>query len=153
MSLVNVVVPFADRSLVIPYTNVFLEGEDKRPNHIMIKTQILSIRPNSVTIADSFPELGIPTREIAFDYALYALGANLPAPMDLWGQDPRESIAGVSQAPEQRKEWTYNGFKTDGTAWLRERQKVIKAAPTVLVVGGGALGIRELLRVASVVSR
>lgn len=123
---------------VIPYTNVFLEGEKRNPNHIVLKTQVVSLRPHHVTISETFPELGISTADIAFDFAIYALGAHLPAPLDLWGKDPRASVKASDAEP-----WGYNGFKTDGTSWLKERQKVIEGAPTVLVVGGGALGIRK----------
>jgi len=59
--------------------------------------------------------------------------------MDLWGIDPRE------ERKEGEKEWVYHGWKTEGCEWLKERQKAISAAPTVLVVGGGALGVRECL--------
>jgi NADH dehydrogenase FAD-containing subunit len=116
---------------------VYHEGEQQKPTHIVLKTQVVSLRPNHVTISEPHPEVGITSTEIPFDYAIYALGAHLPAPLDLWGRDPRVSVKAVDQKP-----WAYNGFKTDGTLWLRERQKVIEAAPTVLVVGGGALGIR-----------
>ncbi len=36
----------------------------------------------------------------------------------------------------------YRGDKSEGCQWFKEKQKMIKDAPTVLVVGGGALGIR-----------
>lgn len=125
---------------VIPYTNVFLENDKpkRNPNHIFLKTEVTSIRPNHITISQPFPELGIDSTEIAFDYALYALGAHLPAPMDLWGRDPREDVKPGDEP------WTFNGFKNESCKWLQERQKAIEAAPTVLVVGGGALGIRQL---------
>ncbi|KAJ2920509.1 hypothetical protein H1R20_g16586, partial [Candolleomyces eurysporus] len=131
------VLPGHEYKAFIPYTNVFHEDEKQKPTHIVLKTQVVRLRPHYVTISEPHPELGIPTAEIAFDYAIYALGAHLPAPLDLWGRDPRASVKAVDHKP-----WVYNGFKTDGTLWLKERQKVIEASPTVLVVGGGALGIQ-----------
>ncbi|RXW15659.1 hypothetical protein EST38_g10199 [Candolleomyces aberdarensis] len=131
------VLPGHEYKAFIPYTNVFHEDEKQKPTHMVLKTQVIGLRPHYVTISEPHPELGIPTTEIAFDYAIYALGAHLPAPLDLWGRDPRASVKAVDQKP-----WAYNGFKTDGTLWLKERQKVIEASPTVLVVGGGALGIQ-----------
>ena len=112
--------------------------ETRNPNHIILNTTVTAIRPNSVTLADAFPEHGIPTTELAFDYAVYALGAHLPGPVDLWGTDPRSDVP-----VEKREPYTYDGSKAKGCQWFQERQKIIEAAPTVLVVGGGALGIRE----------
>ncbi|TEB26391.1 FAD/NAD(P)-binding domain-containing protein [Coprinellus micaceus] len=133
------VLPGHEYKAFIPYTNVFLENDKpkRNPNHIFLKTEVTSIRPNHITISQPFPELGIDSTEIAFDYALYALGAHLPAPMDLWGRDPREDVKPGDEP------WTFNGFKNESCKWLQERQKAIEAAPTVLVVGGGALGIRH----------
>ncbi|TEB25768.1 FAD/NAD(P)-binding domain-containing protein [Coprinellus micaceus] len=132
------VLPGHEYKAFIPYTNVFLENDKpkRNPNHIFLKTEVTSIRPNHITISQPFPELGIDSTEIAFDYALYALGAHLPAPMDLWGRDPREDVKPGDEP------WTFNGFKNESCKWLQERQKAIEAAPTVLVVGGGALGIQ-----------
>ncbi|KAF6747531.1 hypothetical protein DFP72DRAFT_919548 [Ephemerocybe angulata] len=131
------VLPGHEFKSFIPYTNVFLDGENKKSNHIVLKTTVKAIRPNHITISEAFPELGIPSTDIAFDYAIYALGGHLPAPLDLWSKDPRDTLK-----PGNEKVWTYNGLKSEGMAWLQERQKVIEASPTVLVVGGGALGIQ-----------
>jgi hypothetical protein len=38
------------------------------------------------------------------------------------------------------------GTKPEGVAWLRDMQKKIEHADSVLVVGGGALGVRESFR-------
>ncbi|EAU83599.2 Fer8 [Coprinopsis cinerea okayama7 len=133
------VLPGHEYKAFIPYTNVFLTP-GKNPNHIVLKAQVLSIRPNHVTLSQAFPEHGFPTTTIPFDYAVYALGGSLAAPLDLWGSDPRTSLSSVKG--EDLKKWEYNGFKSEGIEWFRERQKVVEKAPTVLVVGGGALGIR-----------
>ena len=37
----------------------------------------------------------------------------------------------------------YNGTKTKSRQWLRSAHYKIKAATSVLVIGGGALGVRE----------
>jgi hypothetical protein len=37
----------------------------------------------------------------------------------------------------------YGGTKAEGIAWLKRKQRVVEEAASVLVVGGGALGIRE----------
>ena len=113
--------------IVIPYTKVFLT-ESPKPDHIFLQAEVTELRPNNVTLSRSFPELGIPTTTLAFDYAIYALGSHLPPPLDLWGPP-----TGKTQ---------YRGQKSEGCQWFKEKQQMIKDAPTVLVVGGGALGIR-----------
>lgn len=125
-------------SSVIPYTNVFLEGAPK-PNHVVLKAEVTSLRPGSITISDTFPELGVPSTEIPFDYAVYALGATMPSPLDLWGTDPRDT--GNMEAHDAAQ-WEFHGTKANSIEWLKERQKVIQSPSSVLVVGGGALGIR-----------
>lgn len=81
-----------------------------------------------MTLSRSFPEIGINSTTVAFDYAVYALGSQLPPPLDLWGS----TANGVK----------YTGEKIEGCAWFKEKQKFIKPVSSVLVVGGGALGIR-----------
>ena len=118
---------------VIPYTKVFLQDPPK-PEHAFVRAQVTSIRPNHITLSRSFPELGIPTPDIAFDYAIYALGSHLPPPLNLWGSSTEKEAEAMSP---------YGGLKSEGCVWFKEKQKTIEAAPTILVVGGGALGIRE----------
>ncbi|KAJ3537521.1 hypothetical protein NMY22_g5553 [Coprinellus aureogranulatus] len=133
------VLPGHEHKAFIPYTNVFLEDESK-PNHVAIKADVTALRPNSVTISRPFPELGIPSREIPFDYAVYALGGTMPAPLDPWGKDPRDDDA--LGASGTRMERPYDGTKMNSINWLQERQKVVKASSNILIVGGGALGIQ-----------
>ena len=99
-----------------------------------------------------------------FDYLVYALGSHLPAPINIWS--PSRSIGpGVSfphrtelsefhlvfQTPNPSQESLllddeHNGSKTKSRQWLRTAHYRIKAATSVLVVGGGALGVRECKR-------
>lgn len=73
---------------------------------------------------------------------IYALGSHLPAPINLWGPVPSTSKAddqpSVVQVP-------YGGTKAESVQWLKRHQKAVEDAGSVLVVGGGALGIREYL--------
>ncbi|KAF8196976.1 hypothetical protein BJ912DRAFT_954358, partial [Pholiota molesta] len=121
------VLPGHEYKAFIPYTNVFREEEPK-PEHIFLHAQITSLRPNSLTLSRAFPELGIPTTTLAFDYAIYALGSHLPPPLNLWGSPAGQVV--------------YRGLKAEGCGWFKEKQKEVKEAPTVLVVGGGALAIQ-----------
>ncbi len=117
----------ADTLKVIPYHSVFQPPKD---DHLVLHATVLSLTAKSVTLSRSFPEHGIDTTEVPYDYAIYALGSHLPVPLDLWGTS------------EDR---AYDGTKAKAIQWLKEKQKVIERAVSVLVVGGGALGIRQSL--------
>ena len=69
--------------LVIPY----IGGTplDKSQRLLNLTAQIVSLSAHSVTLDRAFPEHGISTPELNFEYAIYALGATLPAPVNLWG--------------------------------------------------------------------
>jgi len=63
--------------------------------------------------------------------------------LNLWG-----TTAGKATLDSEinKNSVVYNGLKSEGCEWFKEKQKIVEAAPTVLVVGGGALGIREFLK-------
>ena len=71
-----------------------------------------------MTLSRAFPEHGL-SDVVHFDYAIYALGSHLPA-----------------RRPS----------RAESVAWLQQHQQAVAAAGSVLVVGGGALGIRECSR-------
>lgn len=138
--------------LVIPYTNIFAPQYSSSPSsnskispHATLHARITSLTPHTLTLSRSFPELGFPSPEIQFDYAVYALGSHLPAPIDLWGPPPR--VACAHSTDESVKD--YGGTKSESISWLKRHQTAVKSAESVLVVGGGALGIRELLPISS----
>ena len=60
------------------------------------------------------------TETIRFRYLVYATGSRLPHPL--------------IRLPKK---------KMEAKDWLKENQRVVREATRVLVVGGGALGIRE----------
>ncbi|KZT29986.1 FAD/NAD(P)-binding domain-containing protein [Neolentinus lepideus HHB14362 ss-1] len=62
-----------------------------------------------------------------FDYCVYALGSRLPAPIDVWGNGTHGN---------------YGGRKEEGVQYLMRMQKRVEEARSVLVIGGGALGIQ-----------
>ncbi|KAL1743877.1 hypothetical protein HDZ31DRAFT_39943 [Schizophyllum fasciatum] len=105
---------------------------------------IVSLSSHSVTLDRTFPEHGIPSRELPFEYALYALGGSLPAPVNVWG--PRLD----AQLREDPKVAAALGSKPNGMQWLQIAQTAIGAARSVLVVGGGALGIQLASDIADV---
>lgn len=71
-------------------------------------------------------------RTINFDYCIYALGAGLPSPCDVWGEYGREQEQG-------------RGTKDGGRAWMEKRGATLaqEKVQRVVLVGAGALGIRE----------
>ncbi|BGP26297.1 hypothetical protein JCM10295v2_005243 [Rhodotorula toruloides] len=69
--------------------------------------------------ADSPREKRQVTRRLAWDYLIYALGCTLPPPLT-----------------------TTARTKKDGVAFLESQQRLIASASSILIAGGGALGIQ-----------
>ncbi|KAJ6632255.1 hypothetical protein B0H10DRAFT_1976725 [Mycena sp. CBHHK59/15] len=134
------VLPGHEHKAFVPYDNVFLQEDNLDCKHTFIQARITSLNRNSVTLSKAFPEYGIDTETLHFDYAVYALGSHLPAPLNLWGSEPDGKTASH----------TYGGSKPESIAWLKGKQKTIEDATSVLVVGGGALGIQFATDIAAV---
>lgn len=107
---------------------------------VWIHGNVSSLSSHSVTFTrlssddPDRPAGGIETMD--FDYLIYSLGASLPSPVDVWGIEASGlSIEGVPM-----------GCKTRGVGYMQQRAETMKRAKSVLVVGGGALGIREFRR-------
>lgn len=104
---------------------------------VWIHGNVSSLSSHSVTFtrlssddADC-PAGGVET--INFDYMIYALGATLPSPVNVWGTEASEmSLEGVPM-----------GSKKRGVEYMQRRAETMKRARSILVVGGGALGIRQ----------
>ncbi|KAG7449907.1 FAD/NAD(P)-binding domain-containing protein [Guyanagaster necrorhizus] len=126
----------------IPTRNIFQLPDPSAPSpHIVLHAQVESFSQNHIVLSRAFPEFGIHSATLHYDYAVYALGAQLPDPVNLRGPrlDPRE-----------KDKTECHGTKAEGTSWLQSSQKVIAAAGRVLVVGGGALGIQLASDIADV---
>ncbi|KDQ22877.1 hypothetical protein PLEOSDRAFT_1050631 [Pleurotus ostreatus PC15] len=139
------VLPSHEHKAFIPYRRVFLL--DGPHPHLFLQCHVVSLAPHSVKLSKSFPEHGINDGALDFDYLVYALGSVLPGPSDLWGSN----VCGVVASPEKcKEELIYQGEKTQGIEWLKKNQKDIEDAPSVLVVGGGALGVQFATDIAAV---
>lgn len=149
----NANVEYACLYIVIPYTNVFLQDksatvqEEQEKNKekegkeggrfTVLHAQVIALRANSVTYKTILSPSANNTSEkeeakeetLDFDFAIYALGAHMPPPLDLWGSSAYT---------------IYRGLKTEGCAFFVDKQAEIARVQggRVLVVGGGALGIR-----------
>lgn len=105
---------------------------------------ITSLQSHSVTLTTPTAE----STQLEFDYAIYALGSHLPAPINLWGPCPSASSNKPRTAEVLRPR--YGGTKAESVAWLKEHQHAVQSAESILVVGGGALGIQYATDIASV---
>lgn len=140
--------------IVIPYDNVFGKPTPDHP-HKRIHGTIVSLHPHYLTYLPHSitPPTSTPPEicTLYFDYAIYALGSHLPSPINIWDGTDQPRSNGLQQASMtetisiESKKYRYMGMKYEGITWLREQQKRVQAARNVLVVGGGALGIRESL--------
>ncbi|KAH7925986.1 FAD/NAD(P)-binding domain-containing protein [Leucogyrophana mollusca] len=146
------VLPGHEHKAFIPYDNIFRStSEPDAPlnsnRHLRLHATITSLNPRSIGLSRSFPELGITEPSLSFDYAVYALGSHLPTPIDLWGAKLDVDNPKASEAPDPP---AYTGTKKEGASWLQQRQKRVENASSVLVVGGGALGIQFASDIADV---
>ncbi|KAJ7482678.1 FAD/NAD-P-binding domain-containing protein [Mycena latifolia] len=143
------ILPGHEHKAFVPTTNIFNLADRTDPTrHIFLHAHILALHSHSLTLSCAFPEHGIGADGVlGFEYAVYALGSRMPAPLDLWGEHgPHQAQDGLVQSPEGvkdgEKDEKFGGTKSEGIAWLKRAQARIAAARSVLVVGGGALGIQ-----------
>lgn len=122
----------------------YLNPCDKPGGIVHLQAQILSLNSHSATLDRAFPEHSFLTPQIDFEYAIYALGASLPPPVNLWGPRLDAMLHGDQNAVDTA------GSKADGVSWLQSAQRAIDTAPSVLIIGGGALGIQFATDIAAV---
>ncbi|KAJ7932899.1 hypothetical protein B0H13DRAFT_2262935 [Mycena leptocephala] len=168
------VLPRHEHKAFIPYDNIFNLGEHPSTNQLrctFIQATILSLGSHSLTLSRAVPELGVGGDGVlCFDYAVYALGSRLPAPLDLWDTSAASSTCTSTCTSSSNSSSActsnldanaingkpailrapYGGMKAEGIAWLKRKQRVVEEAASVLVVGGGALGIQFASDIASV---
>ena len=104
---------------------------------VWIHGNVSSLDSRSVTftrLSGHKPNQAVGEAEtIEFDYLVYALGASLPSPVDVWGEESSGlQLKGVPM-----------GCKKRGVGYMHQRAETMRRAKSVLVVGGGALGIRK----------
>lgn len=103
--------------MFVPQTKLF--SHDSR--HVLVHGQVIQVARDTVIYLT--PDQ--VTRTIAYDHLVYALGSQMPQPINVWSRSDAD------------------GTKPQGVEWMQERQAAIAAAQSVLVIGGGALGVRE----------
>ncbi|KAJ3850833.1 hypothetical protein EV368DRAFT_44467 [Lentinula lateritia] len=130
------ILPGHEHKGFIPFSKLL---DPARHQDLCLHASVRSVHSSYVVLDKSFPERGLPTPELRFDYLVYALGSRLPAPLDLWGSSPESGRASHKDAVVFKP---YAGTKQEGISWLKTHQEVIKSSDGILVVGGGALGIQ-----------
>ncbi|KAF9030951.1 FAD/NAD(P)-binding domain-containing protein [Hymenopellis radicata] len=118
------VLPGHEHKAFIPINNIFQLPPGTEHPHLTLHAHVEAFNAKFITLSRAFPEHGITTTSLEYDYAIYALGSLLPDPLNLWGSSE------------------FHGAKPESMDWLKEKQKVVKKAGSVLVVGGGALGVQ-----------
>ncbi|KAJ3793089.1 hypothetical protein GGU11DRAFT_853669 [Lentinula aff. detonsa] len=129
------VLPGHEHKGFVPFDKLLTPTRDR---DLCLHALVQSVHSSYVVLDRSFPDRGILTSELQYDYLIYALGSRLPAPLDLWGSHPQSGKT-LKDAEVLKP---YTGTKQDGVAWLKAHQEVIKNSESILVVGGGALGIQ-----------
>ncbi|GAA5899565.1 hypothetical protein JCM5296_006946 [Sporobolomyces johnsonii] len=110
------VVPGWEDKLVAPLTNIFSTGS----RHVILEgTSVVELRKNSVVVDKAHPELGFEETEIEFDKCIIATGCSYPFPC--------HPLPGSSAA--------------DIVDQLRSLQSQIADSSSILIIGGGPVGI------------
>lgn len=160
------VLPGHEQKVFVPYTRIFNPPTGApaiAKQSIVVQgslTHLERAQPGQVGrgVARYLPVDTDKEESIAFDYAVYALGSQLPPPINVWStasSSSSESKNGTLDPSETTSrsevEETYRdkiaepqqpGSKKKGMAWLKDTQKKIRDAHSVLVIGGGALGVQ-----------
>ncbi|PVG02427.1 FAD/NAD(P)-binding domain-containing protein [Serendipita vermifera] len=161
------ILPGHEYKAFVPYTHVFGKEAER---HLVVHAQVLEITKHAVTVSYTgsapHPHLNEPSvvidgetiQTIPFEYAIYALGASLPDPINVWKPWKLNKIFNPDRSPTPSPTpsishlsfFDLEGTKTTSSSWLLHEQKRVEGMRSVLVVGGGALGVQMASDIASV---
>ncbi|KAL3457988.1 hypothetical protein BJX64DRAFT_237690 [Aspergillus heterothallicus] len=121
------ILPGNEHKAFIPYTNLFssLSPSPTTPTrHSVIPARVLAVHPHHVLLDREWPsaDAGVGTggtNELPFDYLVVATGTKLSEPA---GMKDNEKAASVT--------------------YLQKHQSDIKKAKSILIAGGGAVGVQ-----------
>lgn len=129
--------------------------DTKEDEHEFIQASITSLqshyvtfiratsRRSSIASTASGPSTGTyghfegPEETIDFDFAVYALGSGMPDPVNVWREHPNLPSEVIHDEHEPGL-----GTKRGGVRWMERKAEDVKQARRIVIVGGGALGIR-----------
>ncbi|KAN0063626.1 cytochrome b [Thecaphora frezii] len=131
------VVRHHEHKAFIPYIHIFKSALTQTHQHRLIQANVVAIDADNKRVAYRRIEQGEEKQVewLGWEYLVYALGSHLPDPINVWSK----SRAGSE----------HDGSKKMGIQWLRDAQRRIEQANSVVVVGGGALGVQLASDIAS----
>ncbi|KAL4869199.1 hypothetical protein BDV12DRAFT_208738 [Aspergillus spectabilis] len=108
------IVPGQEHKAFIPYTNLF-NSISSPTNNTVIQARVLSVQPNHVKLDREWQG----SAKISFDYLVVATGTRLSEPAGMRDND-----------------------KVSSVAYLQKHQNDIKKSKSILIAGGGAVGVQ-----------
>ncbi|KAF7592168.1 hypothetical protein BBP40_000655 [Aspergillus hancockii] len=108
------IVPGQEHKAFIPYTGIF-PSTSTPVRHSVIQARALSVQPKHVKLDRDW----LGSREIPFDYLVVATGTRLVQPAGMKHDDKLSSVA-----------------------YLQNHQNDVKRAKSILIAGGGAVGVQ-----------
>ncbi|KAL2802572.1 hypothetical protein BJX63DRAFT_425977 [Aspergillus granulosus] len=113
------IVPGQEHKAFIPYTNLFtslLPSPTSTPTpHSVIQARVLSVHPHHILLDREWHN----STQIPFEYLVVATGTRLSEPAGMRDNEKASSVA-----------------------YLREHQNDVKKAKSILIAGGGAVGVQ-----------
>ncbi|KAF8312903.1 uncharacterized protein EI90DRAFT_3294623 [Cantharellus anzutake] len=103
------VIPGHEHKAFIPYTNIFKTSPTlttpQTPladpsSHVLIHGHVTAVHPHSVRYISLDQGASLEERQVRFNYLIYALGSHLPAPINIWSEEPLKNI------PKLRKKYS-----------------------------------------------
>ncbi|SPO27554.1 related to AIF1 - mitochondrial cell death effector [Ustilago trichophora] len=118
-----------EQKVFIPYTNIFKPALGLKDQHVLLHANVIELdRGNRRVSYELIDDKTAGIQWLYWDYLVYALGSHLPDPINVWSTSQQVS--------------RYDGSKLMGVKWLRDAQDRIEAAKSIVIIGGGALGVQ-----------
>ncbi|GIC84267.1 NAD(P)/FAD-dependent oxidoreductase [Aspergillus udagawae] len=108
------IVPGQEHKAFIPYTGIF-SAVPRPSTHAVVQARVLSVNPRFVTLDRQWQD----SKQIPYEYLAIATGTRLAQPAGMKDDD-----------------------KVSSVEYLRNHQADIKRAKSILIVGGGAVGVQ-----------
>lgn len=109
------ILPDYEHKAFIPYSGVFA-GSPNRASHAVVQAKVVSLQPKTLELDREWQG----SRQLGFDYLVAATGTRLASP----GTMPSDE-------------------KTDAVGYLKRYNQGIKNAKSVIIIGGGAVGVQS----------
>ncbi|KAJ9480406.1 Pyr_redox_2 domain-containing protein [Pseudozyma hubeiensis] len=118
-----------EQKVFIPYTNMFKPAGAHQGQHALLHANILQLDQDRRRVSyELIDDKGAGVQWLQWDYLVYALGSHLPDPINVWSSSEHVN--------------RHDGSKKMGVRWLKDAQDRIQQAKSIVIVGGGALGVQ-----------